>query len=202
MFTGLIKHVGKITAITLQDDKGQLAVVIPTDLVNQVSIGDSIAINGCCLTLEQIDNNETGIFSLGPETIARTSPFIKDHQVHLEPSLRVGDTLGGHFVLGHVDGVVTVDSIQEVADSIMVTFKLDQKLNPLLVVEKGSVTIAGVSLTVVSTNDDLFDVQLIKHTIATTLLNTKQMLVIGNKLNFEADIFARHALHYQSIIGK
>ena len=194
MFTGIIQQLGTVTAVTTQPNGARLAIATPAAILDAVSIGDSIAVNGCCLTLACRPDQSTADFALGPETMARTAPLTAGDAVHLEPALRAGDPLGGHMVTGHVDGTVKLHTWQPSGASALATFSIPAEIDPRLIVSRGSVAVAGVSLTVVSTAENKFTVQLIPHTLANTLLRPDRALKNAAQCNFEADCLARYAL--------
>ena len=173
MFTGLVREVGTVASI----DGGRLVVeaTIPAEL------GDSIAVDGVCLTV--VDNaNGTLAFDVVDETLRRTA-LARASRVNLEPALRAGDALGGHYVQGHVDGGGTVRSVGE-----LTWFDAPADVNRY-VVEKGSIAVQGTSLTVAATDDDGFAVALIPHTLQETTLGA---LKPGDSVNLEADVLAKY----------
>lgn len=200
MFTGIIRHLGKMISCTSQGNEATLQLSMPEELLDQAAIGDSIAVNGCCLTLAHITKDGFAEFSLGKETLARTAPLLIRDKVHLEPSLRVGDQFGGHFVTGHIDGCVKLADFAGNDSGAMVTFTLPPEIDPRFVVLKGSVAVGGISLTVAAVTDTTFTVQLIEHTMAVTLLHPQSMLVAGTDINFEVDCLARYAVSGDSAV--
>ena len=196
MFTGIVRHVGKIVDINNSRGYSSLLVVnCPEGFLDNCELGDSVCVDGCCLSLAE---RELGLreakFNLSSETIARTAVLAEGAPVHLEHSLRVGEQLGGHFVFGHVDGTSKILEVILEGDCTKVTMKIPKDLDSRLVAALGSVAIAGVSLTVTHTSDDCFSLQLIPVTQKSTHLNAQESLVVGKDLNFEADYLARYAI--------
>ncbi|MCM6792143.1 riboflavin synthase [Pediococcus pentosaceus] len=192
MFTGIIKAKGIISQIKRNQATAQIMIATPMTHQIHSKIGDSIAINGICLTITSI-LNEGFTVEVMPETTNRTSlANMKDGmEVNPEPALLATDRLDGHFVLGHVD--TTAKLVNRVLDenSIVLTFEIDPDYIDY-VVEKGSITIVGVSLTVSAVEKQLFEVSLIPHTLqATTLDNLKANDVV----NVETDILGKYILN-------
>lgn len=194
MFTGIIRHIGRIEAVEKQ---GDLRITVASSLQEDaLRVGDSIACNGCCLTV--IAKNK-GNFeaTLSAETLHRTAPgqWEKGRRVNLETSLKLGDSLDGHLVAGHVDGVVKVIEVTNSGDSHIMALEAPPEL-ARFIAEKGSVTLDGVSLTVNQVEGGRFWVNIIPHTWqATTLSERKQ----GDALNLEVDLIARYAAR---LLGK
>lgn len=189
MFTGLVEGMGVIRKLA-SEGAGLRMTVDLGSLAEGVAIGDSIANSGCCLTVVSINGSECD-FELGSETLSKT--LFRNLQIgdpiNIERSLRVGDRLGGHFVSGHVDGLGTlVDRLEE---GVWSHFKISAPL-PLLIqlVPKGSITIDGVSLTVVNVEDSAFTIALIPHTLQVTTLGR---LKTGDQVHLETDILAKYA---------
>ena len=188
MFTGLVESTGKITALEPQGP-GIRLVVDAGALAEDVQIGDSIANNGCCLTVIEVSGTSLA-FEAGPETLAKTSLGNKriGDFINLERSLQVGDRLGGHLVTGHVDAVGTLD--QRLDEQQWATFwfqvpgALTRQMAP-----KGSITVEGVSLTLVEVESRRFSVALIPHTLDATTLGNLQP---GDKVNLETDLLAKY----------
>jgi riboflavin synthase len=182
MFTGLVREVGVVRSLAAS---GRL--VISSSL--EAELGDSIAIDGACLTVVAFDG-ETLAFDAVPETLARTclGRLAAGSRVNLEPALRAGDALGGHYVQGHVDGVGTVRSVEPEDRGRRVWFDVPAELLRY-VVEKGSITVQGVSLTVAGIDGEGFAVALIPHTLEATTLGE---LVPGTPVNVEADVLAKY----------
>ena len=188
MFTGLVESTGKITALEPQGP-GIRLVVDAGALAEDVQIGDSIANNGCCLTVIEV-NGTSLAFEAGPETLAKTSLGNKriGDFINLERSLQVGDRLGGHLVTGHVDAVGTLDQRLDEQQWATFWFQVPEALTRQMA-PKGSITVEGVSLTLVEVESQRFSVALIPHTLDATTLGNLQP---GDKVNLETDLLAKY----------
>ena len=189
MFTGIVEELGRVRAIALADGGARVEITC-TDVLGDAVIGDSIAVNGCCLTVVELGDGWWAA-DAQIETLERTTLGTLDvgDPVNLERPMRLGDRLGGHLVLGHVDGVGDVVKVEPQADgSSRVTVCAPGELARYLV-EKGSVTVDGVSLTITTVSDAEFGVALIPHTIAVTTLGVRNA---GDRVNLEADMIAKH----------
>jgi len=193
MFTGIVQAIGKIAATAPKGDGLRLAVVPGTLDIAAVAIGDSVAVNGCCLTVTAKEGR-TIAFDVSAETLACTAGLDGGRDVNLELSLRLADRLGGHLMSGHVDGtgtVVAFDRVDEVASGEG-SFRLEiDAPAPLarFIAAKGSIAIDGVSLTVNGVAGARFHVNLIPHTLEVTTLRA---LRPGAKVNLEVDLIARY----------
>jgi riboflavin synthase len=189
MFTGIIAALGEITA--LQPKGGDLKLVVNAGKLDcgDVKLGDSIAINGVCLTVVDMDNQQLS-FDVSQETITRSSlaQLKTGSQVNLEKALAVGERLGGHFVSGHVDGLGQIDSIKEVARSWQIAVNVPSELQRYIA-EKGSICIDGASLTVNKVTAKGFEVNIIPHTLQETIIKDYK---VGSKVNLEVDLIARY----------
>jgi len=188
MFTGLVEATGKITALESQGP-GMRIVVNAGDLADGVEIGDSIANNGCCLTVIEADGPYLA-FEAGPETLSKTSLGSKQigDSVNLERSLQVGDRLGGHLVTGHVDARGVLDERTDDEEWSTFWFRVPETLIRQMA-PKGSITVEGVSLTLVDVEADRFCVALIPHTLEVTTLGGLQP---GDTVNLETDLLAKY----------
>ncbi len=168
----------------------RLRVSVSDDLVERLPVGASLAVAGVCLTVVDSLAGRTALFEVSPETLRRTTlaELRRGTQVNLEPALRLGDALGGHWVQGHVDAVGEVLAIEELGEHREVAVSLPPDLRPS-VVEKGSITVDGVSLTVAALAPDRFTVALVPHTLAVTTLGN---LAIGQRVNLEVDVLAKY----------
>jgi riboflavin synthase len=188
MFTGLIADLGEVTA--LREDGDGATLEIATRLVSELGEGDSIAVNGVCLTATEV-RDESFAAQAMRETLDRSAlgSLALGARVNLELSLRAADRLGGHVVQGHVDGTGTVGAIDE--QGFARVLRIDEGESGLgrYLVEKGSIAVNGVSLTVSALHDDGFEVSLIPETLQRTNLGT---VVVGDKVNLEADVLAKH----------
>jgi riboflavin synthase len=191
MFTGIIEATGTVKALDRRE--GGVRVSIATELdVAALPLGASIAVDGVCLTVVDRAPGRPQSFSadLGPETLACTTlgALAPGARVHLERPLRLGDALGGHLVSGHVDGVGLVTSRREVGSALELEIRAPASVVPTLV-PKGSITVAGASLTINAVAGDRFAVTLIPHTLAVTGLGA---LAVGASVNLEGDLIAKH----------
>ena len=188
MFTGLVREVG--TVASCEGGAGGIRIQIDApETALGVAVGDSIAIDGVCLTVVAAGGGRFS-FDAVPETLDRTALATLEpgSRVNLEPALRAGDALGGHYVQGHVDAVGRTRSVEAEGDGKRIWFDApDEVLR--FVVEKGSIAVAGTSLTVADVDDAGFAVALIPHTLAATTLGA---LVPGDAVNLEADVLAKY----------
>ena len=193
MFTGIVVGTGKVKNIS-KNTKNRSAVQMTVDLGKQskgLKIGQSVALNGVCLTVTKISKN-LGRFEMIDETIKKTDlgNLKTGSIVNIERSLKAGDRLEGHFVLGHVDGIGIIKKILKKPKEVQVWFEVPKKLAKYIV-KKGSIAIDGISLTVVDVKKNLVSVSLIPHTIQVTNFKTKK---IGDKVNIETDILGKYIL--------
>jgi riboflavin synthase len=188
MFTGLIEDIGTVTAMTVSGKAGKL--VVETSLpVSEIALGDSVAVNGICLTVVS-RGSKTLEFDVSPETIERSGlqRLKPGGRVNLERALRLGDRLGGHIVSGHIDCVAEVVERRETSGNTVISFRVAAEQNRYLVA-KGSVTIDGVSLTVNTVSASGFSVNIIPHTGAKTTITA---LRVGDHVNIETDLLAKY----------
>lgn len=187
MFTGLIQNLGTVKEVRKNDD---WRIVIETSMdLTRTEIGASICCSGCCLTV--VEKTGAGFaVEVSQETLSKTtlSGWRAGQKINLEPSLKVGDELGGHFVFGHVDGLAEIVSILSVGDSYKMTCRVPDEFSAYLA-SKGSVALDGVSLTLNEVTGSLFCVNIIPHTWKHTTLQERQE---GESFNFEADMLARY----------
>ena len=189
MFTGLVEEVGVIADLVPDGDGIQLRINAST-VTNDIEMGASIAINGVCLTAVEFDDASLTVHAV-PETMDRTNlgTLSPGSPVNLERAVRAADRLGGHIVQGHVDSTTTITAVESYDDdSWRFHFALGPDLAPY-VVEKGSITIDGISLTIASLFDDEFSVAIIPHTAAVTTLGQRQP---GDVVNIEVDVLAKY----------
>jgi riboflavin synthase len=187
MFTGIIEHLGKVKQVKLQADSAIIVIDIGP-LSDDVSPGDSIAINGACLTVTQIKDSAV-YFDVSTETLNMTAigKLKISDKVNIERSLKMGDQLGGHFVTGHVDGVGVINKVENEPGQCTVWFSASETLINMMI-KKGSVAIDGISLTIVEIREGLFSVALIPYTLELTTLGFKK---VGEKVNLETDMLGK-----------
>ena len=188
MFTGLVQELGEVRAVTPEGPGVRLAIAAAV-LPQGTAIGDSIAINGCCLTAVAVADRVFS-FEAGAETLKRTNlgRLRPGERVNLESSLRMGDALGGHLVTGHIDGLGTLTARGDDAAWCTMWFHADAALLRQMA-SKGSVAIDGVSLTLVDVEADRFSVALIPHTLQSTTLGSRR---VGDAVNLETDVLAKY----------
>jgi len=189
MFTGIIQDIGSITAIECEAEQTHMHFSTTLDMAHW-QLGDSVACNGCCLTITGFDAEAGFAATLSMETLRLTTfaASVVGDAVNLEPALRVGDALGGHMVTGHVDGKGSVTSVRAIGEHREFTFQIADALARYVVV-KGSVTVNGVSLTVNRVGRNDFTVNLIPHTLSHTNLGALQA---GAIVNIETDMYGRY----------
>lgn len=187
MFTGIVQSVGSIAHFEARGAGARVHVRAAGFDLSDVAIGDSIAVNGCCLTV--VAKAHDGFdMDVSRETLECTAGFLPGARLNLEKALRASDRLGGHLVTGHVDGIGEVAAVEAEGDNRRLVFRMPTSL-ARYVARKGSVTVNGVSLTVNAVTPDTFAVNLIPHTLAATNLGD---LVKGDRVNLEVDLIARY----------
>ncbi len=187
MFSGIIQALGKISRIEKREGGVRLAVHAVRLGMDDVAIGDSIAVNGVCLTV--VTKTTSGFEAdVSAETLRCTVGIDAIGEVNLEKALRLADRLGGHLVSGHVDGAGEVTVFHSLGESMLLRVRAPDDL-ARYIARKGSITIQGVSLTVNAANGSEFEVNLIPHTVATTTL---KLLKAGSRVNLEVDLIARY----------
>jgi riboflavin synthase len=198
VFTGIVEEVGTVHEVGRKGDVTRLTVGA-TVTCEGSGLGASVAVNGVCLTVAACGPGEL-VFELGPETVTRTAlgRLAQGSRVNLERPLRFGGPLGGHLVLGHVDGVGTVETVTRVESTARVRIALgDRALAPLLI-PQGSVAVEGVSLTVAALEGTRFEVMLIPHTLAATTLDA---LAAGQAVNIETDVIGKYVVRSLALKG-
>ena len=188
MFTGIVRELG--TVVGADDAGGGRALLVRASATaGRTSPGDSVAVNGCCLTAAAIDGDSISFHAV-PETIARTTlgGLERGAAVNVEPALRAGEELGGHYVQGHVDAVGRIQSVEAEGEGLRVFVEAPESVLRYCV-EKGSVTVDGVSLTVAELVEDAFAVALVPHTLVATTLSD---LRPDQAVNLEADVLAKY----------
>lgn len=192
MFTGLVESVGRVVAV-IPEPPGVRLAVDAAAIAADARIGDSICTGGCCLSVVRIDGPVLE-FQLGPETLSRTTlgGLAAGGAVNLERSMRPSDRIGGHLVTGHVDGLGRLESRVQEGDWLTCRFSAPAALLAQMA-SKGSVTIDGVSLTVVDVDATTFSVALIPHTLACTTLG---LLEVGGRVNLETDLVFKYVARW------
>ena len=192
MFTGIIQAIGKVREPEQLGSGVRLTIVTPEQFhLDQVHVGDSIAVNGACMTVVNIEGNSFQI-DVSAESLSKTCGLDTFGEVNLEKAMRLGDRVDGHLVSGHVDGVGQVESMTKIAESYKLVIRAPLKLSPYLAY-KGSVAVNGVSLTVNEVEDTamgaVFSINLIPHTVEVTTL---KHLKPQDWVNLEIDTIARY----------
>ena len=190
MFTGLIESVGRVEAVTR--DASGIRIAIATPLASELAPGESVSINGVCLTATHLDGARMHA-DIGPETARVTTlgTLQSGQPVNLERSMRADSRFGGHFVQGHVDGVGELRSVREDGDARWLTIRFPAPLAPFIV-RKGSIALDGISLTVADLDGVRFSVQIIPFTWEHTNL---RRLEAGSAVNLESDILGKYVVH-------
>lgn len=195
MFSGIVEVLGRIERVEVENAGRAFAITWP-GLKEALTLGESVAVNGCCLTVVAAEAERFAV-QAGPETLDRTNlgALSPGDPVNLERALRLSDRLGGHFVQGHIDGTARVIERRNEGEWEFLRFRLDDPAWTALMVEKGSIAVDGVSLTLVDVRTDDFSVMLIPHTLAVTTLGA---LRPGDRVNIETDMLAKHV---QKLLG-
>jgi riboflavin synthase len=187
MFSGIVETMGMVRHVQASPGGSRIVIGSGGLAMDDVKIGDSIAVNGCCLTVVELEPDAFHV-DVSQETLNVTTGFPHGAPVNLEKAMRLSDRIGGHLVTGHVDGRATVTRLEPAGDSWLVEFRVPAELKRYIA-RKGSITIDGVSLTVNRVDDDRFQVNLIPHTMQVTTL---KHLRVGGEVNFEVDLLARY----------
>ncbi|MGN7469416.1 riboflavin synthase [Brevibacillus sp. SAFN-007a] len=188
MFTGLVEEVGVLASITGNEQASRL-VIRAQRVLEGVQLGDSIAVNGICLTVTSFSDRHFSV-DVMPETMKKTSlsHLRPGQRVNLERAMRLGDRFGGHIVSGHVDGTGTIVSRQPHANAVMFRIEAEAELLKY-VIQQGSICVDGISLTVVDVADTSFSVSIIPHTLAETSLQDRR---VGDQVNLETDVIGKY----------
>jgi riboflavin synthase len=188
MFTGIIRERGRIADVAGNADARHFRIDAPAT-ASALSVGDSVSVDGCCLTATEVADGHFAVTAV-PETIGRTTlgALVAGHEVNLETATRAGEPLGGHYVQGHVDGVGRVESVGPEEEGARMRISAPAELLRYCV-EKGSIAVGGVSLTIASLSDAAFEVALVPHTLERTTLGRAQP---GDAINIEVDILAKY----------
>ena len=192
MFTGLVEDVGKVKNIKISSKGGTLEVITS---LKEIKVGDSVAVNGVCLTVTKVEDSIIS-FDLSPETLRRSnlSKASVGDLINLERAIKVGDRLGGHILLGHVDFTSRIESFRSVGDHYELKIYIPDEWI-LYFVEKGSVGIDGISLTVNTVEGNLISLNIIPHTYQNTNLKGRKE---GDHVNIEVDILGKYVINYLS----
>ncbi len=188
MFTGLVESMARVVEV-LEAPPGRRLVIADDVVAADAALGDSIALNGCCLTVVTREGNQLA-FEAGPETLDRTNlgTLVAGSSVNVERSLCFGDRLGGHLVTGHIDGPGTLDDLRDEGEWSTFRFRAPRDLLRQMA-SKGSIAVDGVSLTLCDVTDEQFSVMLIPHTLSVTTLG---QLKPGDRVNLETDLLAKY----------
>ncbi|UQZ46532.1 riboflavin synthase subunit alpha [Bacillus sp. PK3-037] len=192
MFTGIIEETGTIESMKKAGPSMALTIKC-SKILDDVHLGDSIAVNGICLTVTDFTKSHFTV-DVMPETVKATSlnDLSKGSKVNLERAMAANGRFGGHFVSGHVDGTAEITRIEEKSNAVYYDLKMDPSLTKTLVL-KGSITVDGVSLTIFGLTDDTVTISLIPHTISETIFSEK---MIGSKVNIECDMIGKYMYRF------
>ncbi|HHT9129758.1 MAG TPA: riboflavin synthase [Candidatus Brocadiaceae bacterium] len=187
MFTGIIEHLASVKKVSLKAGGAELFLDVG-NYYDDIKLGESVAISGACLTVKEVTGNIVN-FDVSGETLKKTTlgALRYTEKVNIERALRVGDRLGGHFVTGHVDGTGIVKEKKQSVDQCTMSFSVEKKFTDMMI-EKGSVAIDGISLTIIDVSDGVFSVALIPYTLASTTLGFKR---VGDQVNIEIDMMGK-----------
>jgi riboflavin synthase len=188
LFTGLIEEIGIVEAVSKSTKSARITIKAST-VLEGTKLGDSICTNGVCLTVTDFSNNRFTVDVMA-ETMRRSNlnSFSPGEKVNLERALRLGDRLGGHIVSGHIDGMGTISSFEKEDNAVWITIAASQEILKYIV-QKGSIAIDGVSLTVAYVDKDVFKVSIIPHTKDMTTLLSKK---VGDIVNLECDVIGKY----------
>jgi riboflavin synthase len=188
MFTGIVRERGRIARVEDGKESRHFEIEAPNTAA-ELTIGDSVSIGGCCLTATAVSNGQFSVTAV-PESISRTTlaRLKEGDEVNLESAARVGDPLGGHYVQGHIDGVGHVASVKPEEEGLRLWVESSPEILRYCV-QKGSITVDGVSLTIAALGDGGFEVALIPHTLEQTTLGG---LKVGDEVNLEVDVLAKY----------
>jgi riboflavin synthase len=201
MFTGIIEHLGAIESLSLSDDGGRVTIHAPS-LASKLAVSNSIAVNGCCLTIVSVDKDSFSA-DLSRETIQKTSFGVgsgvpkRGTRVNLEQPLTAGKEFGGHFVLGHVDGTGEVSHLRTEGESWSYGVRVPEEL-ARYIVPQGSITIDGISLTVANWHDGIAEIAVIPYTYEHTNIHDRRP---GDAVNLEGDILGKYVERYLEARG-
>jgi len=187
MFTGIVEYLATVKKFSRKAGGAELFLDFP-EFYNDLKLGESIAVNGACLTVKEAKGTVAG-FDVSSETLTKTTlgKLQNAEEVNIERALRVGDRLGGHFVTGHVDGIGNIKEKKQHENQCTMTFSVEKRFTDMMI-EKGSVAIDGISLTIVDVVDGVFSVALIPYTLTSTTLGLKK---IRDQVNIEIDMLGK-----------
>ncbi len=193
MFTGIIEEIGRVDTVQRKEGGMVLGIHAPA-LAAGLRLGDSLAVNGACLTVTQKAQPATLFFDVSLETLTRTGlgTLRPGDSVNLEPALTLNKPLGGHLVTGHVDGQATLTAIRSMGEMVEMTFEVPEDLAEMMM-EKGSVALDGISLTIASLGENTFTVAVIPHTLKLTTLGARK---VGDTLNLETDMIGKYVRRF------
>ena len=188
MFTGIIRERGRVAGLGGGDGARHFRIEAPAT-ASALSVGDSVSVDGCCLTATEVADGQFAVTAV-PETISRTTlgGLASGDEVNLETATRAGEPLGGHYVQGHIDGVGQIESIEPEEEGARMRISAPPELLRYCV-EKGSIAVGGVSLTISALDEGAFEVALVPHTLEQTTLGRAQP---GDGVNLEVDILAKY----------
>lgn len=191
MFTGIIRYIGNICAVSHAKGGTTISVIIKGDDMPDISPGDSIAVDGVCLTAVSCDNKSFAV-DVSKETLQKTTLQFANigARVNIEPALRIGDKVGGHFVTGHVDGIGSIINFDRRNNEWMLETRTDDRMMNFIV-EKGSIAVDGISLTVANIRPTSFTSVIVPFTFTHTNLQTKKS---GDRVNIETDIIGKYIM--------
>ena len=187
MFTGIVEYLATVKKFSRKAGGAELFLDFP-EFYNDLKLGESIAVNGACLTVKEAKGTVAG-FDVSSETLTKTTlgKLRNAEKVNIERALKVGDRLGGHFVTGHVDGIGNIKEKKQHENQCTMTFSVEKRFTDMMI-EKGSVAIDGISLTIVDVVDGVFSVALIPYTLTSTTLGLKK---IRDQVNIEIDMLGK-----------
>jgi len=196
VFTGLIECKGKVVRLSGAGKGRELVLSVP-EIASEAGVGESIAVDGACLTATGVSGDRVS-FDVSPETVSRTTvgSLRSGAEVNVERALKLGDRLGGHMVQGHVDGVGVIERIEASSAQHTFHFRVPGELAEMLI-EKGSVAVDGISLTVATLKGDSFSVAVIPHTLEVTTLGDRR---VGERVNIEVDMIGKWVRRF--LVGK